>query len=56
MEPCLRCDGDGWYVDSESGHAPNCDCDTKMTTCPIEVQVQVECSACGGTGRVPEAL
>ena len=29
-------------------HAPNCDCDTEDTTCPIEVQCHVQCSLCGG--------
>ena len=46
VKVCPQCDGKGWYEDSESDHAPNCDCDTENTTCPIEVQVQVECSLC----------
>lgn len=54
VEVCPQCDGKGWYEDSESDHAPNCDCDMGNTTCPIEIRVQVQCSLCAKqiTGNV----
>ena len=46
IEVCPQCDAKGWYVDTESDHSPNCNCDGANTTCPVQVQVQVECSLC----------
>lgn len=45
---CSNCSGDGWYA--EDAHEPLCDgnCDN----CPIQIQVQ--CAACDGLGKVQE--
>ena len=53
-EPCRACDGDGWTVDVEPGHAPDCTCYTGGvgSTCPVPVQVQVKCERCNGEGVV----
>ena len=51
-DTCPQCNGLGWYSGSEYGH----DCDgteeSCSRNCPIQVQVQVGCEMCGGTGQI----
>jgi hypothetical protein len=44
IEKCRACDGDGWTAE----HAPSCGGDCWEFGCPVQVQ----CSACGGSGEV----
>ena len=49
---CPECNGNGWYSGSEAGH----DCDGTEESCnrncPIQIQIQVGCEICGGTGKI----
>jgi DnaJ-class molecular chaperone len=45
-EPCATCGGDGWLVD----HSRECYARGECVGCD---GVQVQCSSCGGSGRLP---
>ena len=46
VSKCQACEGMGWQMDKRS---------TKLYACGY-IDVAVKCSACGGTGRAPEAF
>ena len=52
MDVCPNCNGDGWYSGSEAGHGCDGTDESCQRECPIEIQIQVECEVCGGTGRL----
>jgi hypothetical protein len=49
---CPVCNGRGWRSGSEMGHAPDCTGD--CLHCPEEIEVQVDCDMCGGSGKIGE--
>ena len=49
---CPECNGEGWYSGSEAGHGCDGTEEDCQRTCPIQIQIQVGCEMCGGTGRI----
>lgn len=49
---CDKCKGEGWYVGSEAGHGCDGTEESCSQNCPIQIQVQVGCDDCGGSGQV----
>ena len=49
-EICELCKGEGWYSGSEAGHGCDGTDEDCQRTCPIQIQTQVGCEMCGGTG------
>lgn len=48
---CGKCEGQGWYSGSEAGHDCGGTEESCQRNCPIEVQIQVQCEECQGTGK-----
>jgi hypothetical protein len=55
---CPECAGDGWIVDVDAECCGRSDweCGGRGCTGPEQVQVQVQCLYCGGSGEVPSAF
>lgn len=52
MMDCPDCDGRGWDTEVESAHGCDGTPEGCAATCPVPVQVQVQCEYCGGSGEV----
>lgn len=49
---CPKCEGNGWYSGSEAGHGCDGTDESCVRNCPVQIQVQLGCDECGGTGRI----
>ena len=47
---CPNCDGYGWVSGSEAQHGCDGSEEDCQRTCPVQVQIQVGCEMCNGTG------
>jgi len=52
QRPCPECFGNGWVSGSEAGHGCDGTEEDCQRTCPVQIQIQVVCDFCGGTGYV----
>ncbi len=49
---CPECEGHGWIYGSEAGHGCDGTEEDCNRNCPIQIQIQVGCEFCNGTGIV----
>ena len=49
---CPNCFGSGWVDGVETGHGCDGTEENCARICPIQIQIQVGCEFCGGTGKI----
>ena len=49
---CPDCNGDGWTSGSEAGHGCDGTDEDCQRSCPVQIQIQVGCETCNGTGEL----
>lgn len=51
-ENCPNCDGNGWVLGSKADHGCDGTDEVCNRICPVQVQIQIGCDYCGGSGLV----